>query len=308
MAYGGFKGLLDFSIAIRSGKLLVNNRFSFFQKFGQFSIVLFYFFYALFLDERKTHRQCISTKVGFFISLIFALYYIYSRAGRGGLVFSALTIIIFIAYYYSKSTREVYKRIILRIGWLPFLFIFMTQAWNRSSQSNFLALIVQTISHPFAAFFVNLRYGETRFFIDFLQSPFYFLPSSIWSSFFKFKTSNAQTTYLISGAFKGEYVGNDLVTGTTPNDLVTFAFTQGNIFGVLLIGFGFGFILKYVHEMLINSDMRYKGIQLMLYANIIVRFSIGIVFSGDPVQVMVGNWGFFIFIALLKILTKLRTK
>ena len=83
-----------------------------------------------------------------------------------------------------------------------------------------------------------------------------------------------ETTYLISGAYKGDAIGGNIVSGTTPNDILTFAHIQADIIGVIIVGFLLGVFLRYFHNKIMRQNI--AGIKFMLYSYFIVRFIINL--------------------------------
>lgn len=302
MAYGGFSGLLSYTIAIRSGTMNIYNRFSFLEKAGQFSAISTYVFFALNIDKNIAKRSKRSVFSGLIMSALFSLFFLYSRGGRGSMMFFVLTMILITVYNNSDKLSMFFRKIGKRLIFLPIAFVIMDRLWSRTGESSLFSLLVSSISYPFAAFIVNFQNGAYRFFKDFIQGPFYFLPSSIWSSRLNFTTANNETTYLISGAYKGDAIGGNIVSGTTPNDILTFAYIQADIIGVIIVGFLLGVFLRYFHNKIMRQNI--AGIKFMLYSYFIVRFVINLTLYGDIAQIIISNWGFIIYFVLFGIYKK----
>lgn len=306
VAYGGFIGLLSYTIAIRSGVSSISNRFSFFEKFGQFSVIATFIFFALVIDKEIKKENKKGTVSGLIISMIFSLFFLYSKGGRASIVFFILVLILIITYCNSIKLSIFFKKIFKKLILLPIAFLVMDKLWSRSSDDAIFSILVNSISYPFAAFIVNFNNGLYRFFKDFLQLPFYFLPSSLWAVKYNLKTANDQTTYLISGAYKGERIGNQLVTGTTPNDILTFSYMQADMIGVIIVGLLFGLFLRYFHNKILKQ--RYAGIKYMLYSYFAVNFTIKTITGGDISLIVISNWGFIIYFFLFNIYSKIRIR
>lgn len=304
MAYGGFSGLLSYTISIRSGTISIYNKFSFLEKFGQFSNISTYVFYAIFIDKNINQKIKKGTFSGLIASMLFSLFFLYSRGGRGAMMFFILTLILITTYYSSEKLNKFFRKIGGKLFLLPIAFVAMDRLWSRTGEMSIFSLLVASISYPFAAFIVNLQNGSYRFFKDFIQGPFYFLPSSIWMSRFNFTTANSETTYIISGGYKGESVGGTIITGTTPNDLLTFAYMQANIFGVVIIGLLFGILLRYFHNKIFKE--KYNGIKYMLYSYFVVRFTLLTIMGGDIAQIIIGNWGFIVYFLVFNVYRKVK--
>lgn len=294
-AYGGFSGLLSYTIAIRSGYgNLPYNKFSFLEKFGQFSLISMYSFYSIVIDKSIDKKLKSKSVFGFILSFAFSLYVLFSWGGRGGFVFLFLILTIATIYYKRKKVWRFIKDFSGKLVIFPIIFVVIDRLWSRSGRMDLISLAVNSLSYPYIAFIVNFKYSSYRLFIDLLQAPLYFLPSSIWMSILKLNTANAWTTYLVTGGFKGESVAGKIVSGTYPNDLLTFAFMQANILGVIFVAIIFGLLLRFAHNRL--TEIRFDGIKYVFYSFCAVRFGILAITGGDIAQVIIGNWGFFVYI------------
>lgn len=287
-AYGGFLGYLEFNRAIRSGVFLVNNPYSFLQPFGNLALVSSYFFAALLFQRYKIYL----TLPFFILSMLFSLYVQYSYSGRVGFIVYLGVIVLSYLYYRRASLRLL---LILVFMAIPIMLALIYQL------SNFLGLkgadsvgffIIKETSHLFRSFFAQINDGYLyRGFVDILLSPLHFLPSSWLPSFYE--DISQVNTALILGAKKGE--GG--VYGGIPVDILTLGLMQLNVFGVLIVGFIFGWLLK-------RFDFFISLITLPAFKyTVIAYFSLRIAFMGTlyahPAHFMSGLFVFFFMFVVL---------
>lgn len=303
-AYGGFLGLLTHTISIRSGISDTHNSFSFLQKFGQLSLIASYAFYAILLDGKIDKYLKKSCYLGMLISGTLSMYVAYSWGGRATIITFIFIYILTTAYYKSDIFINIIKRFSKSLIFVPIIFIGIDILWKRSGGLDFLTLLISSISYPFIAFIVNFKSGIYRGFIDILYTPLYFLPSSLWQERLNIETANSITTFLVNGAHKGESIYGRTVTGTSPNDLLSFGFMQANIIGVIITGLVFGMILRLIHNNIMI--IKFNGIKWMIYSYCILRFAIGGISSGDISQIIIANWGFLVYLITFKLFSVIR--
>ena len=302
--YGGFNGLLSYSTAIRAGVSDIPNKFSFFKTFSQFSLISAYIFYALTIDKNIDKKIKKGSMFGAIISGIFSLYVVISWEGRAAILNFILVYIVGAIYYKSDLFLNVFKRFIKYFPLIPFVFIALDRFFKSSGETNIFTLIISTISYPFIAFIVNFHNISYRLFQDFIYAPLYFLPSRIWRNYLGIKTSNMQTTYLVSGGFKGESIGGKMITGATPNDFLTFSFVQADIIGVIIVGIIFGAMLRFIHNGIIS--MKNDGLKWVLYSYCIIHFSIGVIHGADISMFITSNFAFFASVFFFPLYRKIR--
>jgi hypothetical protein len=137
------------------------------------------------------------------------------------------------------------------------------------------SFLAKELSFPFASFFENYNSGEAyRFFLDFLFSPVFVLPSSLWSNWVE--NVGQVNTALIMGAPKGE----EGVTGAIPVDLLTLGFMQFHFIGVFIGGIVFGMFLRFIQRFL--EKVQNRGIRVAFEAYIILKIAVIGVFYAQP--------------------------
>lgn len=288
-AYGGFIGLLNFSRAIRSGVFENENKFSFLQRFGGFSFFSSYIFYALLIDKENKIKKKKKIFFGFFFSLSFSLYVLYSWVGRVSLALYLATFALgYILYSYNSIGNFVRKVFFLSIS-IFFLLIFTDGILGRSGANiGIIELFSKELSFPLSTFYHVLDLSEYRWFKDIIVAPLYLLPSRIWSGLFNIETASSFNTFLIAGAHKGE----NGVFGEIPVDMISFSFMQGNIIGIIIIGLIWGTTLHIV-ECLINK-IPIKSVRSIINANLIFNLGIMSALYGDPQHILVGSFNMII--------------
>lgn len=299
-AYGGYLGLLDYTTAIRSGLMTVNNPFSFLEKFGGFSLFSTLLLSGLILDKNHSKKDLI----WLIASISFSIYYLYSLGGRASLVnfFAALMIGIIFYKYHGKITLNLaFKVGGIVLGAILGLY-YVTNIFARGSGSlSIYDFFIQELSFPFASFNMVLDYPGMFLFKHVILTPLYFLPSSIWINM-GFDTASSFNTLLFMGARKGE----SGVTGSVPLDLLSFSWLQGGFIGSLVIGILFGLLLAVLQRM-INCILN-KGVKSFVFSYVAVEFAIMIIIYGDTVHVIQGNFSFIVGFCLLLSLLKRNTK
>ena len=179
----------------------------------------------------------------------------------------------------------------------------MNIAWQRSSTNNILELLASGYSYFFSSFIVNLKNTEFRWFIDIVQIPLYFLPSSIYSKY-GIHTANQFNTFLMQGGYKGEIVNGKIITGESITGILSVSYMQASFLGVFLFPLLVGIcISKWQKRLLLMEKSTFKS---MVYAYYVVGFVYGSVVSGDPAAFITSNFAYFVFFFIFRIYYKLR--
>lgn len=302
-SYGGFYGLLTYSKMIRSGILIVENPFSFLQRFGGFSFFSSYIFFALLIDKGNMKIKRKSIFVGFIITTVFSLYVLYSWMGRVGLIIYIATFLLGKMLYNNKSIFKLIKNFLILFILLLFLLIFTDSLLGRSGNNiGIIELLTKELSFPLSSFYIVLNLDKYRWFTDIFVAPLYILPMRIWNGILNIETASSFNTLLTIGARKGE----NGVMGEIPIDMLSFSFMQGNILGVVIIAFIWGGIL-YILKELINR-IPIESIKRIMEANIILNIGIKTVIYADPQHIITGNFYMIFGFVILWIFLKIKVK
>ena len=297
--YGGFIGLLNHSIAIRSGTVTIYNPFSFLRNFGSFSFFSSFIFFGLLIDKSvdKRNRKC--CLLGYIMALGFSIYVLYSLAGRvSALIFITTFILGYILYNY-KSIVKLIKGLALLAIILPASLIGIDRILGRSNQSiGMIKLFVKELSFPFASYIVQFGQHNYRLFKDVFVAPLFILPQRIWSGILNIEVASSYNTYIFYGARKGE-AG---VTGSIPVDMLTFANMQASVIGVVIVGLLWGGLLYFLENLCGRIPL--NGVRQLIYANLVLNVALLSVLYGDPQHIVIRNFAMIIGITSLMIYLK----
>jgi len=308
-AYGGYLGIFEHSRNIRIANFVVENRFSFLQPFGALSIFSSLIF-ASALFDRPPHRPLIA--IGLFLSVVFSTYVLLSWAGRQPLLIYAGSFILPALYRIRASAPT---KLFIAACCLPAFILgayVVAQTLNLSAGNDIGRFFVKLIAYPHASdlAWLNASEIEHRYFIDFVISPMFLLPSSIWTIWHD--SMDVVNTTMMMGAPKGV----DGVTGSVPADLLTIGILQTPVaaFGVIVTGFLVGVVLRFLQYILDNLPGRALQAFMSSYVALAIAARSAIVFDPSyfvPQQLMLMISFAAIFIAanpglLLKRFTSVR--
>ncbi|WP_427337954.1 O-antigen polymerase [Caloranaerobacter sp. DY30410] len=301
--YGGFIGLLAYSRAIRSGINVIQNKYSFFQRFGSFAFFSSYVFFGFLIDKDNKNLKKKSSFIGFIISLLFSIYVLYSWVGRIAFVVYLLTFLLGYTLYTYKSIFGFIRKIItLFITGLIAIVLFDKILKRTYEGVGVIKLFTKELSFPIASYVVQFNLQEYRWFKDIIAAPLYILPMKIWSGILNIETASTFNTIAFLGARKGE-AG---ITGSIPVDMLTFSMMQGSILGIVLVGLIWGVLLFFL-ERLINC-IPVKSVKTVLYSYMILNVVVLSVLYGDPKHIIVRNFDTIMGLIILWFVSKIRYK
>lgn len=280
-AYGGFGGLLYYAKFIRSGILVVNNPFSFLQRFGGFAFFASFIFFALLIDKNLKgvkRKDCIA---GFLASFCFSVFVLYSWDGRVAFMVYLLVFLLSLILYRNKSVIRLVRKLAIVLVFALILIVAFDRLLARSPVGiSVTSLFVRELSFPSAAFITWLGKDSFRWFRDILIAPIYLLPSRIWRYMLGLDTASMLITYDFWGANKGE-AG---VTGSVPVDLLTFSYMQAHIAGVVIIGLLLGAILYGLQQL--QGKIPLESVRAVVGSDIILNLVILTVPYGEPYHIL----------------------
>ena len=263
-AYGGLFSVLDYSGAIRSGIFLVDNPLSFLRPFGGVSIFSSFGFFGLWLSGFR--RPAIGLSC--ILTVVFSVYILFSWLGRMSfLVYLSTFILGYMLYLKPKPVALLFSGSGLLLSLLAGAYL-ISDWFNINPAENLVVFVARELSFPFVSFFAQLTHGNSlfRWFVDFLYSPLYLLPSSWWTLWVE--EIGQINTALIMGAPKGA----EGVTGSIPVDLLTLGLLQLHLAGVIVVGAMFGALLKMLQSIL---DRIYNpGVRSIFEAYIALQIAI----------------------------------
>ena len=208
---------------------------------------------------------------------VFAVLTIYFTLGWGELAFLHIWPRLFLVQSYPETTATLF--IVLGTGIMIAILVgvYCISIWlNLKSDDNLLVFLARELSFPFGSFFGQLDFGENLFrcFKDFIVAPVYLLPSSLWTQWVE--NVGQVNTALIMGAPKGVRG----VTGAIPVDLLTLGLMQMFVFGILIVGAGFGALLRLIQCLLDN--VANPGLRAVFEAYIAIKIAVLGVFMPSP--------------------------
>lgn len=288
-AYGGFIAMLEYSMAIRSASIDIENSYSFLQPFGGLALFSSYIFYGLRIDKHKK----VSATFGFLLSVAFSLYIMFSLLGRMGFLMYIITLAYgkIIAAKKRPMQVAIFSTILLSI--IPVLAYYLSLAFDIKGADSLLEFMARELSFPFVSFFAQLdfRANLSRLFIDFIVSPLYLLPSSWWRGWLP--DLGQVNTAIVLGAEKG-VAG---VTGAVPVDIITLGLTQLHLIGIFFVGGAFGAMLRYLQN--VTERIPNDGVRSVLTSYVTIKIAAFALFYSHPSQFVQGNFSLLLtFLAI----------
>ena len=290
-AYGGFFNYLEYSGLLRSGVMIVDNKFSFIYPFRGCILFSSYLFIILFRKNKKN----VAFLALMIISVILSLSVLYSNKGRLGLVlYLLLAIIALFKKNYNKflSIKDVFK-VLLFATFGVILISIVGEEMGRNGESPFLELFNSEISFAFLNFkriteYCNL--SNYRFFADIVLLPIYLLPSSIWGSKFHISTSSTINTIAWFGSAKGV----NGIHGEMPIDFISLSYMQLGYIGIFVLPLFFA--IFYHKAFKISGIIKDNDVSQFVKYYILIYIGVHSLFYADPYLIIKNNIGFIIFI------------
>ncbi len=295
LAYGGFLGLLSYSLAIRSAVFPVQNSLSFLKPFGGLALFASFGFFGLWLSRHRT----LGNAIGFLLSFCFSLYVLASWLGRVsfGLYFATLILAVFLTHRW-RPVAMLFGGSVLLIA-IALGAYYVSVSLNLKSADSLTSFMAQEFSFPFVSFFAQLDSGQHLFraFKDVIVAPIYLLPSSLWT---KWLVGVSQVnTEVIMGVPKGVQG----VTQGVPVDLITLGLMQASLSGVAVIGAVFGAALGVIQRFVdrISDD----GVRATLIAYVALKIAVLGVFYAQPSLVVSGNFALLVSVGFVVAIMKM---
>lgn len=288
-AYGGFIGVLQYSVDIRSGIFEIQNPLSFLQPFGGLALFASFLFFGLWVGGSRS----LGVKVGFVLAFLFSLYLLFSWLGRIGFLVYLVTFVLGVLL--ARQTRPLPLLVGGGLTMLAILFAaYQISIWlNLKAADNIAVFMARELAFPFGSFFAQLDSGQQllRTFGDFLYAPVYLLPSSWWVNWVE--DVGQINTALIMGAPKGEQG----VTGAIPVDLLTLGLMQATAAGIAGVGIVFGASLWVIQRLL--DEIRNPGIRAVFEAYVVMKLAMLAIFYAQPSLVVSGNFAFLLAVIII---------
>lgn len=304
--YGGYSNYMNYSGAIRSGVISVNNPFSFMIVFR--SCLSFSSF--LFLTQiKKNGKIQIVNLTLFLVSFFLSLRVLYSNRGRLGFIIYFTVIFIYIVSErkkiseFSFSLKTILKAMLFIMIFVIALY-FSGELLNRNISENIISQINKEISFIYADFIVIIKNsGEvmSRYFTDTILFLIYLLPTSIWRNKFGITTASSDLTLLASGFRKGE--GGQY--GEMPIDFISLSYIQLGVIGIFIIPIVYALLFSIICKRV--NKVKDKKIRLMISIYVTLYIGVETIFYADPQHIIYRIFSLIIFFIIDTIVSKVRT-
>lgn len=276
--YGGFLYALTSAAAFRSGLLPTSNPWGFLYPFGPLALLATFMFYGLFLANPRR----LGLLLPLFLSIGASVYVFLLRLGRiDALAFIATFVF---GYVFFRTRRPLVVIAVAAAAGAAILAgsFWVTQASGVNLGEGLGAFLARELAFPFVTFFEHAAStGELRWFYDIIVMPAFFLPESLWTGIVE--NVSDVTTALIKGAPKGV----SGVSGGMPIDLVTLGLLQASAFGVLVVGFLFGSLLRLVDGL--QFRISHPGVRAVIGVHLGFKLAVLCIFYAQPSLLVKGN-------------------
>jgi oligosaccharide repeat unit polymerase len=281
--YGGPIGILKYANDLRAGRDIgISNSFSFMMKLCQFAIFSSYIFYILYLENRKTKYF-----IMFIISVVVTMLYLLANSSR--MMFVVFFVMIFLISMENKNFNNQKQK----IG------IYILVA--------IIALVIISASEPIMSNLQVRNNEEIKLEINILKvlrEEFFFPSSSIQVALNSHRAGNLEKRLLIDavsglyawlpsrfrpeGFMQLEILNTLLKSGTTiygglPPDLISLCIYDLGYFGIIIIPFIFGNIIKWFQN---KNDSRIHTSYNTLIYYLTAFYMLKAVAYADPANVM----------------------
>lgn len=294
MAYGGFFGLLEQTMYIRSGIFNISNPLSFLQKFGSLGVMASYCLYAVWLNTKLSKALRVKAFLTWLAAFVYSNFVAFSQGGRSEFVLMGLVYILTISLPIYNNIYELIFKNIHKFAVLIGVFMIVNAMHNRADATSLGRFFAYGYGYLFSSFITSLKNGQFLYFQDFFTSPLAFLPSKVTSDLGLINT-NAYNTFLITGGFKGD----QSITGTYTTGLLSFSYYQLGIIGVIVVAFFYGLCIRqWSKRILLMDNTPFKYMLYSFYISIIFGC---IVSNGIPQYLVLACFGYLAFFYGLKL-------
>lgn len=250
------------------------------------------------MDNKTPARLAVSIRIGLLLSFSFSMFVLYTWVGRVAFVIYLVTIPLGFSLYKNRSVFRLSRKVIFIATVGAAFIILVDRLLQRSAGMGMVSLFTKELSFPIASFIVQFEIGSFRWFSDVVASPLFLLPQRIWGNMFGVETASMVNTIAFSGVKKGE----SGLTGSVPVDLLTFAYMQASVFGVVVVGFTWGFLLSFARNIMCKIPIR--SVRAVLEANMILNLVVLTVLYGDPLHIIQRNFYLIVCLPFLAMVLK----
>ena len=292
-AYGSYSNYLNYSGLLRSGVMLINNKFSFLMPFR--NCILFSSY--LFAKNLKKSKHKFITTIFLVISIISSFRVLYANKGRLGFIIYILLLLI--ALFKDNKNQNINFKALIKVLFVGLIggagIMVLGVSLGRNENISFINLLNQEITFAFLNFSVIREYSNVnifRYFFDIVSFIIYILPSSIWGGKLGIKTASNINTV----AWLGSAKGTNGVYGEMPIDFISLSYMQLGFFGIFILPMFFAY---FYHKLFKKID-EIKDSSIKLFCKFFIFISIGVhsLFYSDPYLIISRNFGFIVFIII----------
>ncbi len=303
-AYGGYFNYLNYSGALRSGYIIINNPFSFLIAFRKCIIFSSYIFCSLFASNRTKKN-----KILFIISFAWSLFVLFADKGRMSFIIYFLILIIFMLGNNEKS-RYIKANTLLKIAIIGVLslvaLIYGGNILSRNGTDNIIKFFSEVFSYIFVNFKLqleNVDLSNMRFGQDLINLPLFVLPSSIWKVVFNYKTASTINTIFLYGAEKGSSTG---VQGEMPIDFVSLSYMQFGIIGIIILPIVYAVFFAYCFKTI--KSIKNKEVRRIISIYITLNLGVFSIVTAEPHNIIGRAFPFIVFLLVYKFFNKFKIK
>lgn len=288
--YGSYSNYLNYSKLLRSGVMLINNKFSFLMPFR--NCILFSSF--LFACLLRTDKKKFFNFLLLIISIVLSIRILYSNSGR--LSFAIYLMLLGLAIFKKNSNQYIKLKTLLKTCGIIMFFgvitIIIGTQLGRNNDENIIVTLNKEISFAFLNFdkvIQNFNLFNYRYFFDIISFAFYLLPSSIWGGTLGISAASTLNTIAWSGAAKG----TNGVYGEIPIDFVSLSYMQFGFLGIIFLPIAFAIMFyKLINIFASNGNNKFN---MFFKEYIIIAVGIQSLFYADPYLIINRIFGFIVF-------------
>ncbi len=277
-AYGGYVEYMKHAASIRNGTSDFDNPWSFLLPLRDCIPVS-----ALLLFSQIDRKNAYIFLPTFLLAFAHGCMVYYSNKGRLTFILYFMIIMLFLFFRICRFTTAN-RRLLIGTGCIGAAFLGLIVILGEALSRNTTGSIIRILAEETAFFFANPKVlfdnvFSYRFFFDFISYPLYFLPSSIWRRWIP-ETASDMLTIFIDGSKKGE----NGVYGEAPVDMITLAYFQGNIIGIVLVALFWGALFAFLYKRL--SRLQHKSSALMVCMYLLIELMLRSVLYCDSYNIV----------------------
>lgn len=308
-AYGSLTGIFRYASLIRSGYVIIYNKYTFVKPFCPMLIFAFVIFYSKLLELKAYNaNKKILIVVGLLISAIGSYIYIIANDGRMFILIVLLTIII--PYIEKKSKKMDFKKIIIYffigimimiiLGQLDNITYYLRNKQKRQKKvdNDVITIVANELGYTYSNN-ININYFRDEeivenytIFKDIKNIVLAWIPQSL-------KPEDAINLFDYNTSFYKD------ATGQLPTDLITASIYKFGNVGVVILPLFVGIVFKILEKKLFqkrNESTYYLTVGCLTIMYLGLRFMA----YYDLSQILFGSFYIIISMIIVKIISKIQ--